>query len=261
MEEQSKKDTIKKEIVKELGNVCYYKYYSKKSIDVLINKYMKQAETKKNKNIIKKYVLKKIYKDPNFKKQKSKAEKRIYEDLSRTKGQYTEEELRRIIEEDDAAEAEEERKRKEAERKRKEAERKRKEEERKREEELDRKDKEKERMEREAYRRRGKHLVTQDNLIKFIKKLKHLNSKKDYYKILGIPKNSTPKDIKKAWRKNLRRYHPDKNIQYSNLYDEISKYINGAYGKLKIIKKFKGGAIRSRYKKKKRGKRKSKRIS
>ena len=254
MEEQSKKDTIKKEIVKELGNVCYYKYYSKKSIDVLINKYMKQAETKKNKNIIKKYVLKKIYKDPNFKKQKSKAEKRIYEDLSRTKGQYTEEELRRIIEEDDAAQAEEEIKRKEAERKRKE-------EERKREEELDRKDKEKERMEREAYRRREKHLVTQDNLIKFIKKLKHLNSKKDYYKILGIPKNSTPKDIKKAWRKNLRRYHPDKNIQYSNLYDEISKYINGAYGKLKIIKKFKGGAIRSRYKKKKRGKRKSKRIS
>ncbi len=51
---------------------------------------------------------------------------------------------------------------------------------------------------------------------------------KDYYRILGVNKNATPEEIKKAYRKLAQKYHPDRN-QGNKEYEEKFKEINEAY--------------------------------
>ena len=46
---------------------------------------------------------------------------------------------------------------------------------------------------------------------------------KDYYKILGVDKNASEADIKKAFRKLAHQYHPDKNNGNSEKFKEINE--------------------------------------
>ena len=51
--------------------------------------------------------------------------------------------------------------------------------------------------------------------------------KKDYYDILNISKDATPEQIKKGYKKQAIRFHPDKN--HSKLSTECFKKISEAY--------------------------------
>lgn len=52
---------------------------------------------------------------------------------------------------------------------------------------------------------------------------------KDYYKILEIDKNATSEEIKKSYRKLALKYHPDKNKDNKEFYEEKFKNISEAY--------------------------------
>src|SRR5471032_1129897 len=52
---------------------------------------------------------------------------------------------------------------------------------------------------------------------------------KDYYAILGEPKTAAPKDIKSAYRKLARKWHPDANPDNAKAAEEKFKDIQVAY--------------------------------
>jgi molecular chaperone DnaJ len=76
-------------------------------------------------------------------------------------------------------------------------------------------------------------------------------TKQDYYKILGIKKDSTKQEIKKAYRKLALKYHPDKNPSkeaeekfkeiseaYAVLYDDEKRKLYDSYGHAGIDQRF-----------------------
>ena len=46
---------------------------------------------------------------------------------------------------------------------------------------------------------------------------------KNYYEILGVSKEATPEEIKKAYRKLSLKYHPDKNSSGEEKFKEIAE--------------------------------------
>jgi len=78
-----------------------------------------------------------------------------------------------------------------------------------------------------------------------------MSTKRDYYKILGVPKDASKSDIKKAYRKLALKYHPDKNSDsdaedrfkeiseaYAVLYDDTKRQMYDRYGHAGIDQQF-----------------------
>ena len=55
---------------------------------------------------------------------------------------------------------------------------------------------------------------------------------KDYYGVLGVPRNASAEEIKKAYRKLAMQYHPDRNPGREKWANEKFKEINEAYAVL-----------------------------
>jgi molecular chaperone DnaJ len=48
----------------------------------------------------------------------------------------------------------------------------------------------------------------------------------DFYKILGVPKDASQEEIKKAFREKAKKYHPDFNKEYSDYFKKITEAYN-----------------------------------
>lgn len=60
-----------------------------------------------------------------------------------------------------------------------------------------------------------------------------LAESKDYYELLGVPRDASEKDIKRAFRKLAIKYHPDKNTE--NRKDAQEKFTEIANGEPVLV--------------------------
>lgn len=56
-----------------------------------------------------------------------------------------------------------------------------------------------------------------------------MNQKKDYYEILGVSRNASPEEIKKAYRQLVKKWHPDRHHENKKEAEEKFKEIQEAY--------------------------------
>ena len=62
-----------------------------------------------------------------------------------------------------------------------------------------------------------------------------MSDKKDYYKMLGVQKNATEAELKKAYRKLAMKHHPDRNPDDKEA-EQKFKELNEAYSVLSDAK-------------------------
>ena len=55
-----------------------------------------------------------------------------------------------------------------------------------------------------------------------------MSEKRDYYEVLGVDKGASAADIKKAYKKMARKYHPDLNRDNPKEAEEKFKEVNEA---------------------------------
>ena len=59
-----------------------------------------------------------------------------------------------------------------------------------------------------------------------------MTQKRDYYEVLGVDKNATDEEIKKAYRRLAKKYHPDANPDDKAGAEEKFKELSEAYENL-----------------------------
>ena len=62
-----------------------------------------------------------------------------------------------------------------------------------------------------------------------LSKRKEDKDQTDYYKLLGVSRDASEKEIKRAFRKLAVKYHPDKNPNKEEAQEKFSKIANGMY--------------------------------
>ena len=59
-------------------------------------------------------------------------------------------------------------------------------------------------------------------------------AKRDFYEVLGVSKNASPDELKKAYRTKARELHPDRNSGNKEFEDKLKK-ITLAYSRLRLL--------------------------